>query len=248
MKVIGILPARWASTRLPGKVLMNIAGKPLVQHTWQRVKLCRELSRVIIACDEEHVFEAVKAFGAEAMMTKKEHASGSDRVAEVARQYSADIIVNIQADEPFVDPHLIDAMVVALSEDKKCVMSTPIQPCSSLEEIHNPNIVKVVIDQNQEALYFSRSMIPFQRDGALASQDIKQYFRHLGLYAYRRDFLLEFCSWPVSFLEKQEKLEQLRVLEAGYRIKTVKTEMTAIGIDTMEDVRKAEEYLKNESL
>lgn len=244
MKAIGVLPARWASTRLPGKVLIDIAGKPMLQHVWERVKRCCELSNVIIACDEQHVFDRARAFGAEVMMTKKDHPSGSDRVAEVAKHYPAEIIVNIQADEPLIEPMLIDHLVCALREESQCVMSTVVQSCSSIEDVRNPNVVKVVLNKNKEALYFSRSVIPFKRDGELTIEEVKKYFKHLGIYAYRRNFLFEYCSWSKSFLEDQEKLEQLRVLEAGYRIKTVETAMHSIGVDTKEDVKRVEEYLK----
>ncbi len=244
MKAIGVLPARWGSTRLPGKVLINIAGKPMLQHVWERVKRCHSLSTVVIACDEKHVFDCAKSFGAEVVMTKKDHPSGSDRVAEAIAHYDSDIVVNIQADEPLIEPDLIDDLVQVLSKEPQAVISTAVQRCVSIEDFLNPNVVKVVLNQKKEALYFSRAPIPFKRDGDLVAEDVKNFFRHLGIYAYRREFLVEYCSWPKSFLEDQEKLEQLRVLEAGYRIKTVETSMHSIGVDTIEDVAKVEEYLK----
>lgn len=242
MKAVGVLPARWASTRLPGKVLVDIGGKPLVQHVWERAQQCRRLSEVIIACDEEHVLERCRAFGAHAVMTSREHVSGSDRVAEAVALVNADIIVNIQADEPLISPALIDGLVQALEDDADSVVATPIKRIRDEEDFANPNVVKVVVDAHGHALYFSRAMIPFRREGK--SSDYSGYFRHLGLYAYRREFLFTFCRWPKSFLEQEESLEQLRVLEAGYRIKCVETDIETIGVDTAEDVRKVVSLLK----
>jgi 3-deoxy-manno-octulosonate cytidylyltransferase (CMP-KDO synthetase) len=245
VKAIGVIPARFASTRLPGKVLVKIAGKPMLERVWLRVKAAKELSDVIIACDEPHVLEAAKAFGAKAVLTRKDHPSGSDRVAEVAAMVDADIIVNVQADEPLIEPLLIDGLVRSLKDDKGCVLATPVKRISSIEEFCNPNVVKVVKDKNNCALYFSRSPIPFKRDGA---PDVSNYFKHLGIYAYRREFLFEYCKWPKSFLEQEECLEQLRVLEAGYKIKTVEMVMETIGVDTPEDVVKVETYMKAHGL
>ncbi len=242
MKAIGVIPARWASTRLPGKVLVDINGKPMLQHVWERAQRARKLSEVIVACDEPHVLERAKAFKANAVLTAKSHASGSDRVAEAAAKTSAEIIVNIQSDEPFIQPRLIDQLVEALEKDAVAVMATPIKRIASEEEFRNPNVVKAVIDRSGNALYFSRAAIPFKRDGK--PSDFSRYFRHLGLYAYRRDFLFSYCTWPKSFLEQEESLEQLRVLEAGYRIKCVETDIETIGVDTPEDVFKAINYLK----
>lgn len=241
MKAVGIIPARWASTRLPGKVLVPIAGKAMLQRVWERAMRARELSEVIIACDEPRVLEAAQAFGARAVMTRVDHPSGSDRVAEAAAATDAGIIVNIQCDEPLIQPGLIDALILDLKADAGCVLATPVKRISGLEEFHNPNVVKVVVDRNKCALYFSRSPIPFKRDGVM---DTARYFKHLGIYAYRREFLFDFCRWPKSFLEQEEALEQLRVLEAGFKIKTVETSMDAIGVDTPEDVLKVETYMK----
>jgi 3-deoxy-manno-octulosonate cytidylyltransferase (CMP-KDO synthetase) len=248
MKAIGVLPARWASTRLPGKVLVKIAGKSMLERVWTRVKGAKELVDVIIACDEPHVLDAAKAFGAKAVLTRKDHASGSDRVAEVAALTDADIVVNIQADEPLIDPLVIDALVKSLREDKTCVLATAIKRIISIDEFRNPNVVKVVIDQKQCALYFSRSPIPFKRDGACVEADVTNYFKHLGIYAYRREFLFEYCRWSKSFLEQEECLEQLRVLEAGYKIKTVETTMETIGVDTPADIVRVETYMKAHGL
>ncbi len=245
MKAVGIIPARWASTRLPGKVLVPIAGKSMLRRVWERASAARELSDVIIACDEQRVLDAAVAFGAHAVMTKIDHPSGSDRVAEAAAGTDAGIIVNIQCDEPLIQPGLIDALVLDLKADPGCVLATPVKRISGVEEFHNPNVVKVVVDRNCCALYFSRAPIPFKRDGAA---DTGKYFKHLGIYAYRREFLFEFCRWPKSFLEQEEALEQLRVLEAGFKIKTVETSMEAIGVDTREDVIRVETYMKANGL
>ncbi|MBF0619270.1 MAG: 3-deoxy-manno-octulosonate cytidylyltransferase [Candidatus Omnitrophica bacterium] len=242
MTAVGIIPARWASTRLPGKVLVDICGKPMIEHVWLRAKKSLKLSDVIIACDEPQVFERVKAFGASAVLTSKDHPSGSDRVAEAARKTDADVIVNIQGDEPLIDPRVIDALVDVLAQDKSVPMATVVKRVKSSEEFDNPNIVKVALDNKGFALYFSRAGIPFKRDGE--RKDYSVYFRHLGIYAYRRDFLLEYCQWPKSFLEQEEALEQLRVLEAGHRIRTVETDVETIGVDAPEDVLKVVQYLK----
>jgi 3-deoxy-manno-octulosonate cytidylyltransferase (CMP-KDO synthetase) len=242
MKALGVIPARWASTRLPGKVLIDIAGKPLIQHVWERAKKARRLADVIIACDEPHVVDRARAFGAHAVLTAKDHPSGSDRVAEAARKSDADIIVNIQGDEPLIAPKLIDGLVDALAKDGAAAVATAVKRIAGEEEFRNPNVVKVVIDQKGNALYFSRASIPFKRDGK--PSDFSKYFRHLGIYAYRRDFLFSYCQWPKSFLEQEECLEQLRVLEAGYRIKCVETDVETIGVDTPEDVIRVASYLE----
>ncbi len=247
MKAVGVLPARWASTRLPGKVLVDLCGKPMLQRVWERVRQSKELSSVIIACDETHVMEKALSFGATAVMTRKDHPSGSDRVAEAVADIDADIVVNIQADEPLIDPLLIDGLVKALRADTSCVMATVIKRCATVEEFNNPSVVKVVIDRDHCALYFSRAPIPFKRDDAEGA-DVTKYFKHLGIYAYRREFLFKYCTWPKSFLESEECLEQLRVLEAGCKIKTVETQMNAIGVDTPEDVKRVEQYLKSNGL
>lgn len=242
MKAVGVIPARWASTRLPGKVLVDIAGKPMLQRVWQRASQCKRLTRVLIACDEPHVLQAAQGFGAQAVLTRKDHPSGSDRVAEAVRGADEDIVVNIQSDEPFIDPGLIDNLVQVLEEDPSAVVSTPVKRIGSREDFLNPNVVKVVLDSRWRALYFSRAPIPFRREGEPA--DHSRYFRHLGLYAYRKDFLFEYCRWPKSFLEQEENLEQLRVIEAGHRVLCVPTETVALGVDTQEDVEKAVRFLQ----
>ena len=242
MKIIGVIPARYASTRLKGKVLADINGKPMIQHVWERAKESKLLNDLIIASDSEVVIEKARAFGAKAVLTAVHHPSGSDRVAEAVQSLNVDIVVNIQGDEPLIAPTVIDDLVRTLRDDEHCVMATTIKRLSREEDLNDPSVVKVVVDQNQNALYFSRSPIPYDRDRT--GWKNVGYYRHLGIYAYRKDFLLNFIKLPKSHLEKIEQLEQLRVLEAGYKIKTVLTDMETIGVDTEEDLNRVRELLK----
>jgi 3-deoxy-manno-octulosonate cytidylyltransferase (CMP-KDO synthetase) len=242
MKAIGVIPARFASTRFPGKVLALIAGKPMIQHVWQRAQECRELADLLIACDDQKVLKAAQGFGAKAVMTRPEHPSGSDRIAEAVGGLDFDIVVNIQGDEPFLESKVIDGLVVALKNDAKASVATVIKAIKSDADIGNPNVVKVVIDKNNYALYFSRSPIPYNRN-AQRPQTLK-YFKHLGLYAYRKDFLMDYKDWPKSMLEAAEQLEQLRILEAGHKIKTIETDIETLAVDTPEDLAKIEKLVK----
>jgi len=239
MTALGVIPARFASTRFPAKVLADLGGKPVLQHVWEKAKRCMHIEDVLIACDHADILKAAAAFGAKAVMTRANHASGSDRIAEAVRELKCDIVVNIQGDEPFIDPKTIDALTVLLKNDVDLSMGTVIKEITSDEEFANPNVVKCVVDEQGYALYFSRAGIPFNRD----AHGGKRY-KHLGLYAYRKDFLLQYTQWPKSFLETTEQLEQLRVLEKGYRIKTIITEYGSIAIDTVQDLKKAQEWLK----
>lgn len=241
MKVIGVIPARFRSTRLPAKVLVQILGKPMIQHVWERAKKSRELDDLLIACDDDRVLKAAQGFGAKAVMTRVDHESGSDRIAEAVGKLNVDIIINIQGDEPLITHKVIDDLAVAMKKNGTCVMATAIKPLFDQNELDNPNIVKVVIDQDQNALYFSRSAIPYNR-GKFNLKDIG-YYKHLGIYAYRKEFLLALTKLPKSQLEKTEQLEQLRVLEAGHKIKTVVTDVMTISVDTKDDLLKVEEYL-----
>ncbi|MBF0478608.1 MAG: 3-deoxy-manno-octulosonate cytidylyltransferase [Candidatus Omnitrophica bacterium] len=234
MTAIGVIPARWGSTRFEGKVLAEIAGKPMIQHVWERTKQSKYLADVLIATDDERIMSAAKKFGAKAVMTAKDHASGTDRIAEAVKDVVCDIVINIQGDEPLIQHQVIDDLVKVLEHDKATPMATAIKLLSDTTEFNNPNVVKVVIDHQGYALYFSRATIPFNRDGAPFNK-LKNY-KHLGIYAYRKDFLLSFNRLPSSYLEQTEKLEQLRVLEAGYKIKTVVTDIETIGVDTREDL------------
>ena len=240
-KIVGVIPARWASTRFEGKVLALINGKPMIEYVWQQAKKCPILSDVIVACDDERILKAAKSFGAQAVMTSAEHPSGTDRIAEAVRNITADIIVNIQGDEPLIQPEVIEALAKALRDDESCPMATVIKKMDDEQEVNDPNVVKVVIDKNKHAVYFSRAPIPFNRDRKPFAQ--VGYYKHIGLYAYTKDFLKIFISLPKSHLEQTEKLEQLRVIEAGYAIKTVETTFETIGVDTPEDLKKVQSLL-----
>ncbi len=243
MKTIGVVPARYASTRFPAKVLAQIAGKPMIQHVWEKAVQCRQLDEVLIACDHEEVFKTAKGFGAHAVMTNPNHPSGSDRIAEaIAALKDVDVVVNIQGDEPFIDPKTIDDLAALLKKDLACQMGTVIKEITDDADFTNPNVVKCVVDEQGYALYFSRAPIPYNRNAA-APAGMKRY-KHLGLYAYRKDFLMQYKDWPKGILESVEQLEQLRVLERGYKIKTAITAYESIAVDTPEDLAKAEQLLK----
>jgi len=243
MKTIGVIPARYASTRFAAKVLADICGKPMIQHVWERARQSRKLDDLVIACDDERIMAAAKTFGARAILTSSEHRSGSDRIAEAVQKLkltASDIIVNIQGDEPLIESSLIDALASALAKDKEAPVATAIKPITDPADFKNPNVVKAVIDYLGYALYFSRAGIPYDRAaGAVAGNA----YKHLGIYAYRQGFLLEFTRWPSSKLEQIEQLEQLRILEAGYRIKTIVTDVETIGVDTQEDLKKVEQLI-----
>ena len=233
-KILGVIPARFASTRFPGKVLSLIAGKTMLQHVFQRASLSSYLTSVIIATDDDAVFQAARSFGARVRMTRADHLSGTDRVAEVASAENADIVVNIQGDEPLIDPAAIDAAILPLAHEPELVMGTLKKRIENPREIADPNVVKVVTDQAGDAIYFSRCPIPFERE---KSGDTP-YFKHIGLYVYQREFLLAYSSLPVGPLETAERLEQLRALENGYRIRVVETEYESLGVDTPEDLER----------
>jgi 3-deoxy-manno-octulosonate cytidylyltransferase (CMP-KDO synthetase) len=242
MKVLGVIPARYASTRLPGKPLLPLAGKPMIERVWERVRQATSLSGVIVATDDERICRAVKAFGGEAMLTRSDHRSGTERVAEVAVAHKdVDIFVNVQGDEPLIEPAAIDLAVEAMREDAEVVVATLAVPIHNPADIMDPNVVKTVLDFDGNGLYFSRAPIPWVRDrgGPVHARHLK----HLGLYAYRRDALLEFPTFPQGDLERVEQLEQLRWLENGYRIRVVETEHDSIGVDVPEDVARVEQIL-----
>ncbi len=239
-KAVAIIPARWGSTRFPGKMLHPIQGKPLIQHTWERCLQASSLSQVIIATDDMRIAEAAFAFGAEVALTSDQHPSGSDRIAEIAEKLSGvKHVINLQGDEPAIDSHLIDLLVKDLQSDSRLQMVTAATPFESAEDIANPNNVKVVTGVHGQALYFSRSPIPFDRDGTA----YPKYWWHLGIYGYRRDFLLQYVKWKPTPLEESEKLEQLRALEHGATIKVITTTHRALGVDLPEDVERAEKAI-----
>ena len=241
MKAVAIIPARYGAARLPGKPILEIArrvtGKYLVQHVYERAARAPSISEVIIATDDTRILEAVASFGGRAVMTDPAHRSGTDRIAEVARSLDADVIVNVQGDEAQIEPAQVEQVVELLREDPEAVMGTLAHPIQSAETWQDPNAVKVVLDQQGYALYFSRSPIPFVRDAEdWITQTPVQPLRHVGIYSYRREFLLHYAAMPPSPLEEAEKLEQLRALAAGYKIRVGITQTACIGIDTPQDL------------
>lgn len=244
MKIIGIIPARYASTRFPGKPLALIAGKPLIRHVVERCQLAKSLGEVIVATDDTRIWEVAQDF-CRVEMTSPEHPSGTDRLAEVVQRCECAAAVNIQGDEPLIDPSVIDAVANALAGNE---MSTAATRIRLPEEYDNPNVVKVVVNAGGQALYFSRRTIPYLRDAANRS-DAEQlaafpFLKHIGIYGYRRETLLKLVKCPVSPLEQAEKLEQLRALENGISIAVVKVDYDSVGVDVPADVKRVEELLK----
>ena len=233
MSVCAIIPARYASTRFPGKPLADICGKPMIQHVYERTLQAGSVGRVIVATDDERIRAVVAGFGGEVALTRADHPSGTDRLAEVAATLDADLVVNVQGDEPLIDPVMIDQAVRPLQQDASVVMGTLKSRIVDAADYANPNVVKVVTDVSGFALYFSRAPIPYQRDDVPAP-----LFKHVGLYVYRRDFLLKYPRLPETPLEQAEKLEQLRALEHGYRIFVAETDRQSIGVDVPEDLQK----------
>ncbi|MBU2591326.1 MAG: 3-deoxy-manno-octulosonate cytidylyltransferase [Nitrospinota bacterium] len=244
LNILGVIPARYTSTRFPGKPLKEILGKPIIQYVWEGAKQSKLITRVVVATDDERIKVAVESFGGEAMMTSPDHKTGTDRVAEVARKIEADLVVNIQGDEPLIRGDIIDQAVWPLVEDSSIPMGTICAKIKDDEELNSRNIVKVIVDKKGFAIYFSRLPIPFLRDGAGVSDITSIYRKHIGLYVYRADFLPVFNSLQESVLEQAEKLEQLRAIENGYRIRVVFTDYEGVGIDTPEDLETAEKILR----
>jgi 3-deoxy-manno-octulosonate cytidylyltransferase (CMP-KDO synthetase) len=234
-KILGIIPARFASSRFPGKVLASIAGKTMLQHVYERASQSRYITSTVIATDDERVFEVSRSFGAKVRMTRADHPSGTDRAAEIASVEDADLVVNIQGDEPLIDPDAIDAAILPLAHDSAVVMGTLKKRIDDPREVDDPNVVKVVTDGNGDAIYFSRCPIPYHRDAHGKAGD---YFKHIGLYVYRREFLLRYPALPVGPLERAERLEQLRALENGCRIRVAETEYESLGVDTPADLER----------
>jgi 3-deoxy-manno-octulosonate cytidylyltransferase (CMP-KDO synthetase) len=238
--VVAVIPARYESTRLPGKPLADLGGQPMIRRVYERTARAACIDRVLVATDDERIRGAVESFGGEAMMTSGAHASGTDRIAEVAAALEADVIVNVQGDLPLLDPEMVAAAVAPLRSDPGLPLATLKTAIREDAELRNPNVVKVVTDSAGFALYFSRSPIPFWRDGA--GGDILAH-RHIGLYVYRRDFLLTFAELAPAPLERAERLEQLRALERGFRIKVVEVPEAAVEVDTEEDLERARALL-----
>ena len=238
-QIIGIIPARWASTRFPGKPLFPLCGKPLLQHVFERASKCKRLSALLVATDDERIKEAAESFGARVVLTSAEHPTGTDRIAEAAATCpEASHFINIQGDEPLIEPALVDQLADLLSADEGIDLITAASPIKEDAQLHDPNIVKVVLNERNEALYFSRAQIPYPRDDSAA-----QALRHIGLYGYRADFLQNFVTWPPAPIERAESLEQLRALHHGACIRVVLTDHEAIGLDTPEQVSLLENLL-----
>ncbi|MBI3849569.1 MAG: 3-deoxy-manno-octulosonate cytidylyltransferase [Verrucomicrobia bacterium] len=247
-KVVGIIPARYGSTRLPGKALKLILGKPMVQRVHERALLARSLDSVCVATDDERIARAVEAFGGKAIMTSPKHPSGTDRLAEAVRQMDADIVVNLQGDQPFLDPVMIDEAVQPLLDDPALPMATLMHPIARSEDLADPAVVKVVVDLAGHALYFSRSLIPNPRHAGAHA-----VYEHVGLYVYRGDFLQKLAHLPPTPLEVTESLEQLRVLEHGFRLRVIETKcrdhaFCGFSVDTEQDLARAEAMLHERGL
>lgn len=244
MKILCVIPARYASTRLPGKPLADIAGKPMICRVYDRAVQAKCLSEVVVATDDQRVQQAVEAHGGKAMMTGKDHPTGTDRLAEVAAAYpDIDLIINVQGDEPLIEPSIIDALAAAFDSDADLKMATVMTEITDEAEQMNPNNVKVVTDRNGYALYFSRSLLPYPR----YRKGVPVY-KHIGIYAYKREFLLHYAKMAPTPLEETEALEQLRALENGYRIKVIRTDHRFVGVDTAEDLAMVNKIYRQQDL
>ena len=239
--VVIVIPSRYGSTRLPGKPLVPIAGKPMVQHVYERAKKAQTARRVIVATDDQRIVDAVRSFGGEARMTRGDHRTGTERIAEVAAHEQGDVFVNVQGDEPLIDPVAIDTAVAALMEEPAAQIATVATSIRHASDIMDPNVVKTVLDFDSNGLYFSRAPIPWVRD---TQQKIHvKYWKHLGLYVFQRDALLEYPTLPQGELEKIEQLEQLRWLENGWKIRVAEVEHDAVSVDVPEDVARVEKLM-----
>jgi 3-deoxy-manno-octulosonate cytidylyltransferase (CMP-KDO synthetase) len=236
--VIAVIPARYASQRLPAKPLVDLLGKPMIQRVYDQVKRASLPSQVVVATDDERIADVVRGFGGDVVMTSTEIKSGSDRVAAVAHDRPGDLYVNIQGDEPLIAPEMIDQAVRVVLDDPKAEAGTLVRKIETPEELRNPGVVKVVFDNDRFALYFSRSEIPFVRDASDRDRWLSQstFYKHIGIYVFRREFLMKYAAMPESTLERSEKLEQLRILENGHRIKVGITQYDSVPIDTRDDV------------
>ncbi len=253
--VVAIIPARYSSTRLPGKPLLLIQGRPMVVHVVERALTAPAVSRAVVATDDQRIFAAVREAGHEAVMTSPDHASGSDRLAEAAEKIDCDVVVNVQGDEPLISPDTIEVAVGALLEDEGAAVSTTCEPIERAADVLSHDVVKVVVDGGGRALYFSRSPVPFPREaarrygGLAAALEVEPrllatFRKHTGLYVYRRAFLLEYARWPQTPLERAESLEQLRILERGHAVRVVEAAAPSVGVDTEDDLRRVREMLE----
>ncbi len=246
-RVLVVIPARWASSRFPGKPLAKIAGVPMIQRVVEQAKKAQSVAEVIVATDDSRIFDLINNNGDTAIMTSENHESGTDRVAEVAQDKECDIVVNVQGDEPLIPPQNIDLVVRPLIEDTSVLVSSLRILIQNADELLSRNITKVVVDKFDSALYFSKAPIPWDRDNWSEDADISLtsplWFKHIGLYAYRKTFLMEYSALPISKLEKVEKLEQLRILENGYPVKVIETKYDSIGVDSESDIELIEKKL-----
>lgn len=243
MKFLGVIPSRYASTRLEGKPLKDICGHTMVEWVYKRA-LKSKLDGVVVATDDERIVDEVKSFGGNVILTRKNHINGTSRIAEVCETYSDyDVIVNIQGDEPLIEPDMINSIIDSFIEDNTIPMSTLKYKLNDMAEIENPNAVKVVTDKNDFAIYFSRSVIPYPRN-----LNMGNYYKHVGIYGYKRDFVMEYSKMASTPLELSESLEQLRVLENGYKIKVLETPYKIIGVDTQEELERVREHITKNNL
>ena len=244
MKSICVIPARYSSTRLPGKPLKEICGVPMICRVWQRASRAASVAEVIVATDDERIFDAVEKFSGKAIMTRADHKTGTDRLAEVAEKFpDVDVIINVQGDEPLIEPKLIDELVAEFAADDNLQMATVATELTDDAEFKNPNNVKVVLDRYNNAMYFSRATIPYPRN-----EGKSKIFKHIGIYAYRRNFLLAYAKMEPTPLEQAESLEQLRALENGYKIRVIKSSCRFVGVDTEEDLELVNEIYRREVL
>jgi 3-deoxy-manno-octulosonate cytidylyltransferase (CMP-KDO synthetase) len=243
LKFLGVIPSRYASTRLEGKPLKDICGHTMVEWVYKRA-LKSKLDGVVVATDNERIVDEVKSFGGNVILTRKDHINGTSRIAEVCETYTDyDVIVNIQGDEPLIEPDMINSIIDSFIEDNTIPMSTLKYKLTDMAEIENPNAVKVVTDKNDFAIYFSRSVIPYPRN-----LNMDNYYKHVGIYGYKRDFVMEYAKMASTPLELSESLEQLRVLENGYKIKVLETPYKIIGVDTQEELERVREYITKNGL
>lgn len=254
-RVVVIIPSRYNATRFPGKPLALLKGKPVIQHVYEQAVCARLVDAVLVATDDRRIYDTVQSFGGKAVMTQGSHESGTDRIAEAVRDLECEFVINVQGDEPFIRPDMIDDVVNLLYNDDRVSISTLAKKVTDINEIFSPHVVKVVTDDEGFALYFSRAPIPYHRDvfaelrvmstelqAAQTNTRNLEFYKHIGIYGYRKDALIKFASLKQGRLEKIEKLEQLRALNAGMKIKVKETEFDTFGIDTIEDLRKAEEW------
>ena len=243
MKILAVIPARYESSRFPGKPLVDLHGKPMIQHVYERVQQVPSVGQVLVATDDERIINAVRAFGGQACMTSPDHPTGTDRIVEVIQNQPCEWVLNVQGDEPTIAPDVLETLIQRALADGSCPMATLVFRSDDPNTWRDPHVVKAILAQNQRALYFSRSPVPYVRDHVF-----RGCWKHFGVYLYRRDFLLEFANWPTTPLEQQEQLEQLRVLENGYSILCVESPVDSIGVDVPEDLTHVAQLVATEMI